>query len=86
MGFQNVITVKKPRKKYKCDICHKEIKSAHIKRSGLHDGDFFSVREHIECYEIMNDICSKCEFRLDCEFNPAECYNEFLQGKGGNDD
>ena len=70
--------IKKPRKKYTCEMCRKEIVGHHIKCKGLFDGGFFAFRAHDNCAEEMKDVCSDCSWRSDCESDVCDCFSEYV--------
>ena len=51
------LTAKKP---HKCSVCYKEIEPGqkYIKKAGVHDGDFWSGAECLECQPIITEFCS----------------------------
>jgi len=83
MNFCNTIIVQKPRKTYKCELCHKIIEiEPHNKTTGVQQGDFFSYRTHIECQDIMLGICDDCDFNCDCGEDFESCFAEYRNERG----
>ena len=75
MSFHNIRKVRRPKKKYGCELCCKQITGEHLYHSCKHD-DFYSYRTHKDCFERMLEYCSDCDFNDDCQSNFTECFAE----------
>jgi hypothetical protein len=82
MSFYRKSIIKKPRKKYICEICKKEIIGEHVYvANNYYDSSTISsYRAHLECEKEMKDNCVKCG-GWGCRFDPIECLRESKQGK-----
>ena len=79
MGFYREKIVKKPTKIHKCNICGLEIKGEHVYRTGVWEGDFFSVREHSKCNFQITQMCSNCDDYCDGTCDVFDCYFELQE-------
>ena len=84
MSFYKETIVKKPRKKYKCSLCGKEIAGEHFYVASSDDNDCWFEREHTACHEKAQEMCDKCGDQSWCDRVLRECFQEMLlQEKGG---
>jgi ssDNA-binding Zn-finger/Zn-ribbon topoisomerase 1 len=56
--FGNFRVVRKPTKEHRCEQCQKSIGVGveHLSISGKFEGDFYAVREHMECHKAWNRL------------------------------
>ena len=81
MSFYNERIVKKPKKQYYCEVCHKPITGQHIYSSGIGEDGFYSGRQHEDCHKELTEQCKKCPDRNCCVFDYYECYCEWMKEK-----
>jgi len=73
----------KARKTHKCELCRKTIEKGevYLKRAGVWEGDFYSVKEHKKCNELLHEYLSEVgygEYSIDCFRDwlyESRCYN-----------
>lgn len=79
--------IKKPRKIHKCYLCGNDIITSYIKFAGVDRGEFFTMKNHIDCHKKMQNICSECEYSYDCESDMRDCfYEKHLKYKDNNNE
>jgi hypothetical protein len=79
MYFYREKRVKKPTKKHRCEICGEEIEGEHIYRTGKSSEGFFTSREHIDCHNAVNEMCSDCDERSYCYVSVVDCFWELTE-------
>jgi hypothetical protein len=80
MSFYREKIIKNPTKTHVCEICSKDIQGEHIYRTGVWEGNFFSVREHTLCNQQINQMCVHCEEgRSYCCCDILDCYFELQE-------
>ncbi len=84
--FYHKITVKKPKKVYKCYLCGEDITGEHFKFFGKWKDCVQASRGHIKCHNEMDEYCSECGDRYDCQFDVNECFNEMMKERKGQND
>ena len=78
MSFILSETVVKARKEHRCDMCKGriEIGEGYCRSFSVDGGDNWLLKEHLECKEKREDMCSNCVNKFDCETSLEECFYE----------
>ena len=71
-------SVVKAQKDHRCDMCRGMIKAGekYCRTFSVDGGDNWMLKEHLECKEKREAMCSDCTWKFDCESSLEECYFE----------